>query len=1167
MVGGGSDKPTDLGDGQPAVDFGSGFVRGMAAASDGTLYYVAQKDISGQSKYGMMRINPDGIRQVVMGFDHYQNFRPLNGQSARFTPSTYLDDVGVGPDDRPYFIGSGLLRVGKVLYPGDLLPPAQKPAVVEFELAAASVSEATSQFTFKIIRHGTAGYMTCNLVLTGGTASQPNPRDFTGFNLGIPTLVQLQADDREKTFTINLNNDTFPEGVETLEFELQDAAMPATSIPTDPALAAAARIGAVNKMVISIVDDELPPPFFAGFPSNAISVNESDGTVNLVVERTGSSSGHFNIDYRATGVTATAGQDFNLPNGTLSFADGETQKTIALGIVNDLEKEADETLHVTLENPTDGSAPGPISDLVVTINDDDVTLPPPGTVQLGFVFASSAVLENVPTATVRVRRLGPTGFPVSVDYAVTGGDATEGMDFTLADGTLSFASGETDQSITVPLINDNLSEPDETLVLSLSDPGGGAALGSPTDFTLTIEDDDGPVAPVPTTAATGAVVLSGAPVPGIPGAVFGSFSQASINNVGEVAFAATYGNPGGPFTSTGIWTQIGGQLQVVAYPGLVASFTTVFNGNIAPPIITDAGAVAFVAQATSGLGVFSWNNGQAHRYIGVGVPVFGGFEQGDVVRSLRPWILANETGYIGYDTDIGLPGSANTAAAFLVDDGVNIAVGKEEPEIPGSVVYGIYHKALHITGAAVISVVLEPGFGGVSSSDQNYVGYYTPGGPSIIARDGDPLSTAPGDVFAGVGTDGVSVNRAGDVLLTSVNGLFLRTSTGGLFEMVRNHTAATGAGTGAEFARFTKPLFNDQEELAFVGTLTPGLGGVIADQNDQGIWTGPAQALSLVARKGSPATGAAPGIVFESFPALDLNQSGAVAFLADCSNGQQGIWANSPCGPLEKVVFAGDTIDLGAGGVHEVATIQPFDNGDPEGPNPSSNGTDGRARFLNDRGEVAIAVSFTDGSSAVLVKNITAVNCALFSHTDVMVRENVMQDLQILRPGALNESLTLNVSVTGGSAIEGIDFSLPVSQVTFAADQYETMLPLAVLDDSAITDDKTVQLTLTDPATGNQSTITVTIVDPSFTPAPPARGPQIDFVGGRLRLTFTTKPGRTYVMEASSDLKTWLRTQRMTSHSPIVAWDQLIHPGWTSRFFRLRELFEAGGVPGGPGGP
>jgi len=73
-----------------------------------------------------------------------------------------------------------------------------------------------------------------------------------------------------------------------------------------------------------------------------------------------------------------------------------------------------------------------------------------------------------------------------------------------------------------------------------------------------------------------------------------------------------------------------------------------------------------------------------------------------------------------------------------------------------------------------------------------------------VARDGDPLSSTPGDIFSGVGTDGVSVNRAGDVLLTSYNGLFLHRASG-LSELVRNRTAAPEAGTGAEFTRFPLP--------------------------------------------------------------------------------------------------------------------------------------------------------------------------------------------------------------------------------------------------------------------------------------------------------------------------------------------------------------------------
>lgn len=79
----------------------------------------------------------------------------------------------------------------------------------------------------------------------------------------------------------------------------------------------------------------------------------------------------------------------------------------------------------------------------------------------------------------------------SVDYAVTGGTAEPDNDFGNVSGTLSFAPGATSAFIDLTLIDDAQDEPDETVILTLSNPVN-ATLGTPKDFTLTIDDNDKP---------------------------------------------------------------------------------------------------------------------------------------------------------------------------------------------------------------------------------------------------------------------------------------------------------------------------------------------------------------------------------------------------------------------------------------------------------------------------------------------------------------------------------------------------------------------------------------------------------------------------------------------------------------------------------------------------
>jgi len=76
---------------------------------------------------------------------------------------------------------------------------------------------------------------------------------------------------------------------------------------------------------------------------------------------------------------------------------------------------------------------------------------------------------------------------VTVNYATSNDTAVAGSDYTTAAGTLTFAKGETSKTFTVAITNDTLSEPNERLNLTLSDPTAAPRSAAPT-FRLAIVD-------------------------------------------------------------------------------------------------------------------------------------------------------------------------------------------------------------------------------------------------------------------------------------------------------------------------------------------------------------------------------------------------------------------------------------------------------------------------------------------------------------------------------------------------------------------------------------------------------------------------------------------------------------------------------------------------------
>ena len=105
-----------------------------------------------------------------------------------------------------------------------------------------------------------------------------------------------------------------------------------------------------------------------------------------------------------------------------------------------------------------------------------------------FNVSSIAVIEDIGSATVLVRRTGGSTGSLSVQYATANGTAVAGQDYTSTSGTLSFGAGETTKTIQIPIANDVPTEPDETFTVALQVGSNLEALGAPNVLTVTIQD-------------------------------------------------------------------------------------------------------------------------------------------------------------------------------------------------------------------------------------------------------------------------------------------------------------------------------------------------------------------------------------------------------------------------------------------------------------------------------------------------------------------------------------------------------------------------------------------------------------------------------------------------------------------------------------------------------
>ncbi len=110
---------------------------------------------------------------------------------------------------------------------------------------------------------------------------------------------------------------------------------------------------------------------------------------------------------------------------------------------------------------------------------------------VAFSMATYTVASTAGVETIDVLRTGNLNVAVSVSYATSNGSAIAGQDYTAVAGTLDFPPSATDETFSVPILdNPNRSTTSSTVNLTLSQPVGGATLGAISSATLTITNNN-----------------------------------------------------------------------------------------------------------------------------------------------------------------------------------------------------------------------------------------------------------------------------------------------------------------------------------------------------------------------------------------------------------------------------------------------------------------------------------------------------------------------------------------------------------------------------------------------------------------------------------------------------------------------------------------------------
>jgi hypothetical protein len=357
-----------------------------------------------------------------------------------------------------------------------VVPAAAMLTIIDNDLAG------TVEFSAPTYTVTETGAAVITVTRTGGLAEgvtvQYTTRDGappTGASAGLDYTANFGtltfgANQTSATFSVPILADTIAEGSETMLLSL-----------TNPG--GGAILGVRDTAVLTITDNDVAGA--VEFDAPVFSVSETGVTATITVRRSGGAASAVSVSWATSNgpapTGATAGVDYTAASGNVNFGAGVTTRTFTVAVADDALAEGVETVLLTLSNPRGGAVLGAQSTATLRIVDDESAVQ--------FARPVFSVRERVSPGQLTVERTGSTG-TVTVQYAtVAGGTATAATDYTSRSGALTFAPGVTTQTISIPIVDDNADEGDETIAVRLSN-ATGAVLGPQRNAMLTIVEDD-----------------------------------------------------------------------------------------------------------------------------------------------------------------------------------------------------------------------------------------------------------------------------------------------------------------------------------------------------------------------------------------------------------------------------------------------------------------------------------------------------------------------------------------------------------------------------------------------------------------------------------------------------------------------------------------------------
>jgi hypothetical protein len=281
-------------------------------------------------------------------------------------------------------------------------------------------------------------------------------------------LATIPAGETSGTITILVNADQISEDTELFLVRLTGAT--------------GASISYYSQAAGFIVNDDVPLSVSIGGSGTIVEGNSGTKELTVSITLSAASTTPVTVTYATANGTAAAGSDYLAASGTVTFAPGETSKTITIAVNGDRLGEHDETFYVNLSGATNatianGQGVGTILDDEPRISISDVTKAEGKkgqTTLFTFTITLSAAYDQ----------------PVTMSFRTVNGTAkTSDNDYVSKTGTLTFASGQTTKTITIEVKGDSKREANETFSLDLFGLSGNALFTKNRGLGTILNDD------------------------------------------------------------------------------------------------------------------------------------------------------------------------------------------------------------------------------------------------------------------------------------------------------------------------------------------------------------------------------------------------------------------------------------------------------------------------------------------------------------------------------------------------------------------------------------------------------------------------------------------------------------------------------------------------------